>query len=74
MDSPGNDTEAPQRKVVNWGVKTATTDFHIQTRGILNISLEIYSHNNMCDYTEVVGTAVILRKTSMNITSQKCYV
>jgi len=28
----------------------------------------------MSEYAEVVGTAVRLRKTSMNITSQKCYV
>jgi len=28
----------------------------------------------MSEYAKVVGTAVRLRKTSMNITSQKCYV
>jgi hypothetical protein len=28
----------------------------------------------MSEYTTVVGTAVRLRKTSMNVKSQKCYV
>jgi len=36
------------------------------------MSLELYSHKNMSEYTEVVGSAVRLRKTSMNIMSQTC--